>query len=518
MTAHDVDVVIAGSGVAGSLLASRLAEAGHSVLILEGGPTRERGTLVSSQIWSRRLKWGGPAIATSGDAPLSVGFGAGWGTGGAGMHHYACWFRLHEEDFEMKQRFGVGLDWPLGYTDLQPWYDEVQADVGIAGDAAAEIWRPAGAAYPMPPLPAFRQGELIAAGFKSLGQRTAPLPMAINSVPYKGRPACIFDGWCDAGCPTGALANPVVTWLASAQRAGASLRNGCHVTRVLTNPAGDHATGVEFRGPDGKLVTANAKVVILAAYTFEIPRILFNSREGGLANGSDALGRYMMAHSTLSMFGLFDERTDNHLGMTGGHLVAQDRYAKDPALGFTASRQWLIGNALKPNDLLGIGNARVDLFGPALHAFMKDAAHHLGVMTFVGEGLPQADNRVTLDEARDAHGLPLARVQHSFAADSVKCWEAGAAEGLQVMKAAGAREAWHGPRAQMHTLGGAIMGHSSKDSVTNGFGQTHEVPNLFVAGSSLFPTSGGVNPTFTVGALAARSADYIHRAWSTLSG
>jgi len=513
---HKVDAVIAGSGAAGSLVAAKLAQAGKKVIVLEAGPKRGTQDMVSSQIWARRLK--GPAASTEsvGRDPLSVGFASGSGSGGSALHHYACWFRLHEEDFEMNSRFGKGLDWPLAYADLRPWYDRVQSEVGIAGDAEQEIWRPAGAPYPMPALPVFAQGDLIARGFKKLGLTTAPLPMAINSRPYKGRPACIQDGWCDAGCPTGALANPLAIYLPLGIAAGLEILHNSAVTRVLTNSRGDRATGFEYFDSKGSRNVAMADVVVLAPYVFELPRILLNSKAGGLANASGTVGRNMMAHTTSNIFGFFEEDTDNFMGRTGGQLVSQDRYAKDPKNGYIASSSWLIGNALKPNDLLGIGNSRVDLFGEPLHAFMKKASRKLATMTFCGEGLPDADNRLILTDHRDRFGMPLARVQHQFPEDSLKCWEAGVKQGKEIFAAAGASEVWASGRNQMHTMGGAIMGRSAATSVTNGWGQTHEVPNLFIAGSSLFPTAGGVNPTFTICALAMRSADYMLTNWSSL--
>lgn len=512
-SARQVDAVIAGSGAAGSLIAARLARAGKKVVLLEAGPKRSPGDMISSQIWARRLKLPAPATGTGGRDPLSVGFGSGWGTGGSALHHYACWFRLHEEDFEMKSRFGKGLDWPLGYADLRRWYDRVQNEVGLSGDAEQEIWRPPGEPYPMPPLPVFAQGRAIARGFEQLGMATAPLPMAINSVPYNGRQACFQDGWCDAGCPIDALGNPLAVYLPQALAAGAELLHDSAVTRVLGNRRGDRATGLEYYDARGSRQELRADVVILAAYAFEIPRILLNSRPGGLANSSGMVGRCMMAHATSNIFGFFEEDTANFLGRTGGQLMAQDGYAKNPDKGYVASSSWLIGNALKPNDLLGIANSRVDLFGEPLHAFMKKAARKLATMTFVGEGLPDPGNRVTLGDGRDRRGMPQARARHQFAADSVKCWEAGVKQGKEIFEAAGATEVWATGRNQMHTMGGAIMGRSPASSVTNGYGQTHDLPNLFVAGSSLFPTAGGVNPTFTISALAARSAQYMLDHW-----
>jgi choline dehydrogenase-like flavoprotein len=136
-------------------------------------------------------------------------------------------------------------------------------------------------------------------------------------------------------------------------------------------------------------------------------------------------------------------------------------------------------------------------------------------MTFVGESLPETENRLVLSDRKDRFGLPLARVRHRFGPDSVQCWQAGIGQGKEIFKAAGAYDVWTSRRAQMHTMGGAIMGRSAQGSVTDSYGKTHDLANLFIAGSSLFPTTGGVNPTFTINALALRSARHILDHWSS---
>ncbi len=174
---------------------------------------------------------------------------------------------------------GVGLDWPLDYDTLRAHYDSVQSEVGLSGDAEAEVWRPDGADYPMPPLPIFAQGRVLKKGFDKTGRRTAPLPLAINSQPYQGRAACQYDGWCDAGCPIGALANPLVTWLPRAQEAGVHIEHNAFVNRVLRDPnKASRITGVEYFQA-GERHSLHAQQVIIAAFTVQSARILLSSAD-----------------------------------------------------------------------------------------------------------------------------------------------------------------------------------------------------------------------------------------------
>jgi choline dehydrogenase-like flavoprotein len=520
-----VDVIVVGSGAAGSNMAARLAEGRRKVVILEAGPVRSAKDLVSSTLHARRIKWTGPPVLDEGSNPVGFVFNSGFGTGGSAMHHYAVWPRFHPEDFEMHSRHGRGLDWPLNYDDLSRYYDQVQAEAGVSGDAAREVWRPPGAPYPMPGVPVYPQGEVIARGFAKLGKRVAPLPLAVTTTNYNGRPTCLWDGWCDSGCPIGALANPLTIHLPRAQKAGAVLINNAAVTKILTSPDGTRAVGVEYARADGSKVVLNAKVVVLAAFAVQNPRLLLASATDkhpqGLGNSSGLLGRYIMTHAAGLVYGLFDEATRPYMGAFGGQLVNQDSYPKTTHAnsGAFGSYQWMIAQAVKPNDLLGISTTRADLFGAPLHDFMKRATHGFAGMTAVVEDLPVADNRVTLTGSPDVNGVRIARVVHDTHPDSVALWKAALVEGKEVMTAAGAREVWSAPAAgSMHIMGGTIMGGSPASSVTNSYGQLHDVPNLVVAGPGLFPTSAGVNPTFTVHALAARSAEQLLLKWPQIGG
>lgn len=510
-----VDAVIVGAGAMGAAMAARLAEAGKRVVIVEAGADRNAGDMVSSTLYARRLKWSGAPVLEEGANPVGHVFNTGFGVGGSAIHHYAVWPRLHEEDFDMRSRYGRGLDWPLTYADLAPYYDFIQAECGVSGDADREVWRPSGAPYPMPPVPVFGQGKAIARGFEKLGKRVAPLPLAVTSVPYRGRPACLWDGWCDSGCPIGALANPLTIHLPRALQAGAQLFSNTAATKVLTNAAGTRTTGIEVVTSDQQRHAITADQVILAAFAIENPRLLLASANErhpqGLGNAGGMVGRYVMVHSAGLVYGLFDEDTQCYMGAFGGQLVNQDSYPKltHQQQGGFGSYQWMIAQAVKPNDLLGIAATRPELHGQALHDFMKRAARGFAGMQAVCETLPQAENRVTLTDQKDSNGVPLARVVHNTHAASNALWRASLAEGRAVMEAAGASEVWTGPQAVMHIMGGTVMGRSTQDSVTNQYGQVHGLENLFITGPGLFPTGGGVNPTFTAHALAARTAEFI---------
>lgn len=512
-----VDVVIVGAGAAGSLFAQRFAAAGRSVAVLEAGPAWTVADLVSSQIWARRLKWGGAPVLPGGTHPFGYNMSAGWGFGGAALHHYAGWPRLHPEDLRTRERYGRARDWPMAYSDLQPHYDRIQREMLVSGDAQAEVWRPPGEPYPQPPLPVFRQGEVIAAGFRALGQRVAAAPLAILSQAAEGRAACIVDGWCDAGCPIGSVANPLVTHIPRARELGARFVAEATVTRITTDRAG-RADGVLWRNGQGEERRQRAGLVLLAASTVQNVRLLLAStserQPRGLGNGRGLLGEGFTCHTIASAYGLFDERLDNHLGVTAGQQISQEGYRKDlpRAGGAFGSYQWGIAPALKANDLLGIANTRPDLYGEALRDFLERDGPRIGTLSAVCETLPGAGRRIELTADRDRYGVPLARIVNTLDRDALGLHAHANAEGIAVLKAAGARQAWNGQMAMTHALGGTVMGRDPADSVCDSHGRVHDVPRLVVAGGSLFPTAGGGSPTFTIYALADRAAAELNRA------
>jgi choline dehydrogenase-like flavoprotein len=179
-----------------------------------------------------------------------------------------------------------------------------------------------------------------------------------------------------------------------------------------------------------------------------------------------------------------------------------------------------VGAALKSSGLGGFAGARADLFGPALADFMKRGKRGLSRIGASGEEMPNIENRVELASDKDEFGMPLGRIIHSYDQDAVALWNANFEEGLKIGKATGAKEVWsaRGNMPTVHLMGGTIMGTGAGNSVTNSYGQTHDLSNLYVAGPGIFVTSGAVNPTYTIFALSLRGAEHLAANWSAVAG
>jgi choline dehydrogenase-like flavoprotein len=263
--------------------------------------------------------------------------------------------------------------------------------------------------------------------------------------------------------------------------------------------------------------------VVLAAWAAQNPRILLNSATDkhpkGLANSSGLVGKYMMTHFISGTLAIFDEDVENHMGTTGAQYMSYDRYGKTSHKEGFGSSFIVAGFALKTNDLGGIANARLDLFGADLHEFMKRAKRGLTRIGTFGEELPNIENRIELVSDKDEFGMPLAKIIHNYDKDAESVWNANFEEGLRIAKATGAKDVWsaRGNMPTIHLMGGTIMGTEAGNSVVNSYGQTHEIPNLYVAGPGIFATSGASNPTYTIFALSLRGAEQLAASWGTVT-
>ncbi len=296
------------------------------------------------------------------------------------------------------------------------------------------------------------------------------------------------------------------------------------MTRVLTNAQGNKVTGVEYYDDKGERQVQEASVVVLAAWAAQNPRIMLNSATDkhtkGLANSSGLLGKYIMCHYSSGTNAIFDEDVQNHMGTIGAQFMSYERMNKTSHKGAFGSSFITCGSAVKTSGLGGFANARLDLYGPELHAFMKKAARGFSRIGAFGEEMPNIENRVELATDKDRFGMPLGRIIHSYDQDAQALWNANFEEGLKIAKATNAKEVWsaRGNMPTIHLMGGTIMGTAANNSVTNSYGQTHELPNLYVAGPGIFATAGAVNPTYTIFALSLRGAEQLAKNWGTVAG
>lgn len=402
------------------------------------------------------------------------------------------------------------MDWPIGYADLRAHYARIERELGVAGECgpfAAEQY-----ALPMPAHRMNWHAQLLSRGARKIGAHPFAPPIAINSTEYDGRPACIYCGWCASGCPTGAKATAGQTYLARAERLGARVVSGAFVFRVNYDAAHGRATGVSYMNAAGHERELRARLVILAAHAVETPRLLLLSANAtfpdGLANSSGKVGRGLMSHPTWQVFGTFTEPVNGFKGMQMGHVMVQDYQKPDPRRG-CARGFILLSYMMTP---VTYANLSGTFFGPEFKEFLDGYAHTAAWWAHA-EGLLDDANTVTLDsKARDARGLPVARVTYEWTANDRALAGSARDRAVEMMEASGARKVRVGLNYGAHAMGGCRMGSDPRNSVVNSFGQTHDIRNLFIADTSVFVTSSGVNPTLTALAIASRGAEFIEGA------
>jgi choline dehydrogenase-like flavoprotein len=504
---EEVDFCIVGVGSAGGVLAQRLAHAGFRVLGIEAGPfwDTERDW-VSDEAGSHKLYWNDLRI-TGGEDPITLGDNnSGKGVGGGSVHWAAFAPRFHPSDFRVYSEDGVGVDWPITYDDLKPYYELLEKEIPVSGPAYFPWGDPHGYIYGPHPLGGV--GDVLVKGCTKLGiPVVAGGPIAILAGSHADRPHCIYRGFCLQGCKVGAKQSTLVSHVPDAIRHGAEIRADSMVSRVHMKKG--LATGVSYIDAEGKEHFQPARVVIVCGYAIETPRLLFNSAcagfERGLANSSGLLGKYLMVQIGNVVLGRFDELIRLYKAPPA-HALTEEFYETDPHNDFAR------GFAIQTVGPLPITFAKEMLvakgaWGWGLRRVMMDY-NHWAPLAVLGEILPWEDNRVELADEKEQYGLRVAKVTFRLHENDKKVAKAGVQKITEIMQAAGAREVVEEAR-YAHLVGGARMGHDPATSVTDKFGRTYDIPNLFICDGSLLPTQGSANPGLTIQALAARTADFL---------
>jgi choline dehydrogenase-like flavoprotein len=505
---EQVDYVIVGVGSAGGVLLQRLARAGFNVVGLEAGPFWDtEKDWVSDETGSHELYWTDPRV-TGGSDPLALGANnSGKGVGGGSVHWAAFTPRLHPSDFEVYTRDGVGADWPIDYSIIQPYYEQLELEMPVAGPAYYPWGHPHGYSYG--PHPMGGVGNALIKGCTALN---IPVsiggPVAILAGSHGDRPHCIYRGFCIQGCKVGAKASTLVTHVPDALRSGAEIRPHSMAARIELG-SDRRVKGVHYFDRNGTLHFQKAKAVIVSGYAIETPRLLLNSAcpsfKNGLANSSGTLGKYLMAQAGNVILGRFDQPVRMYKAPPA-HALTEEFYETNPkndfARGFAIQTVGPLPNAFAKQML-----AAKKAWGWGMRREMMDY-NHWASFGLLGEILPWADNTVTLAEEKDRFGLPVAHVTFNLHDNDKKLIKAAKEKTMQVMRAAGATEVVQEAR-YAHLVGACRMGSDPHSSIVDKFGRTHDIANLFVCDGSVFPTQGSANPGLTIQSLAARTADYL---------
>lgn len=512
----EADVCIVGAGAAGGVLAYELAKAGLRVVVIEAGPFWDpQNDFASDELSMRRLAWQETRLVAGND-PLKLGHNnSGRGVGGGTVHFTGVFLRFHESDFQTRTIDGVGEDWPIRYKDLAPYYDNIEKEIAVSGPDHFP-WGAFQGPYPYPVRePISANAQLFREGCDKLGFESVVAPLAILSAPFDGRPPCINRGFCNQGCMPNAKYSGLIHHIPKAIAHGAEVLSDCMVTEILM--AGDRVSGVLFQH-EGLTHRQMARVVILAGFVVETPRLLLQSTTSrfpnGLANSSGWVGKAIMPHSSHDVYGRLPDEVRLYKG-TPVLALTQHFYETDQKRGF-ARGYTLSAHGARPVGMAGaISAEREDgsfLWGKRLRETMLDY-NQFARITLVGEVLPNPDNAVTLSGKKDEYGMPIPQVTFSYGENDRKLYQHAIGQMKRIIEAVGGTPE-HVVSDTAHLMGGCRMGDDPETSVVNDFGQAHDIPNLFIAGASTFVTSGGGNPTNTVMALAARTADKLVEAMS----
>jgi choline dehydrogenase-like flavoprotein len=503
----EVDAVVVGTGAGGAPLLARLARAGLDVVALEAGRRRDPAGFATDEEAQSDLFWRDERLSAGGD-PLHFGANnSGVGVGGSTLHYTAYTPRAQPDDFRIRSEFGVGWDWPIGYAELEPYYDELEQFLGVSGPGEYPWGPQRRRPYPLAPLPLNGAAQLMQRACNQLGVRTSAAPNAALSAPrwqdgYGLRPACTNRGFCQAGCSTGAKASMDVTFIPYALAAGAEIRDGCFVTAVETGRDGGVTAVIYVQ--DGLERRQPCRAVFLCAGAVETPRLLLLNN---LANGSGQVGRGFMAHTGLQIWGRFEKDVRPWKGIPGG-LISEDTHR--PADADFAGGYLLQSIGVMPVTYATQVARGRGLWGEALVEHMRGYNHVAGI-NILGDCLPHEDNYLELSDELDDRGLPKPRIHYTEGENERRLNVHADRIMREIWSMAGARDVWAFPR-NAHTIGGCRMGTEASGAVVDEDGRAFGVPGLHICDNSVFPSALAANPALTIMAISLRTADrYLDR-------
>ena len=534
---YEADILIVGSGITAALMAARLAETTtRRITVVEAGRAttafaeraraRERWMAYGESPWRRDHLDDQNALGTT------WGFSPSMHVGGLAMHWGGVSPRYSPEDFRLRSLYGVGDDWPLTYEELDPFYQEAEERMGVAGEQGPARWDPRGKPYPLPPLPLSYNLGLLREWAAAADVPAWGTPSAKNSVPHAGRAQCQRCDTCYPVCPTGAKYSPDFTWDALTAAKKVELVPGVLVRRLEADPRTGRVTRATGNATDagGEPVTITAGTFVLAGGYVWTSHLLLLSRSAahpeGLANRSGLVGRYLAGHRNVNAY--LRLPLELYPGINVQHSLVSRKFMR-LAGGATRGagrglpylrhdlRIWESSVGREPR--LRDDDGRL-LLGDALLDDWRGRARD-GATARVRayyDVLPHRESRLTLDaDTTNRFGDPMPRV--AFRDDDVSARARPAQEAalqalFREMARAGGGEILRMENSandlgQEHPAGGCRMGDDPATSVVDGWGRAHDHENLWVAGAPAQLTASCCNGTLTFVAVGLRTAAAI---------
>ena len=545
---HTYDAIVVGSGISGGWAAKELCEKGLKVLMLERGKPVEhpnyptatknpwdfpyRGRLTPEQKRAKHIQarhWSFQSdnehfYINDLDNPYTEKNRFDWVRGDVLGGRSLLWsrqcLRWSDLDFEANLKDGHGIDWPIRYKDIAPWYDYVEKFIGVSGNRDGIPELPDGQFQPPMEMNCVEKDlrEKVEKNFKDrrvIVGRTANL-----TAPVKGRGLCQYRSLCHRGCPYGAYFSTNASTLPAAFATGnLELKTNALVNRVLYDEKLERATGVEVIDTETNKVSEYfAKIIFLNAATVATAFVLLNSTSSrfpnGLGNGSDQVGRNLMDHHKCMGLGATVEGFEDQYyegRKPIGFAIPRFRNVKEQRSDYLRGFN-LQGGASRSGWSRGNWS---DKIGADLKEFVSTPGGWNIGFTGFGECLPYEDNRVTLNtDQKDKFGRNTLHFDVTFRENEKAMQKDMVAVAGEIMEAAGYKNIrldgnMSFPGNANHEMGTARMGKDPKKSVLNGYNQMHEVPNVFITDGSFMTSASSVNPSLTYMAMTARACDYV---------
>jgi choline dehydrogenase-like flavoprotein len=545
------DAIVVGSGISGGWAAKELAEKGLKTLVLERGRFVEHGKdYISEHMPDYELPyrgWGDRKLYEK-EYPIQrecYAFGEatrhffvndsrnvykfdedkpfwwirGYHLGGRSLMWARQTYRWSDLDFEANARDGYGVDWPIRYADIAPWYDYVEEFAGISGQAEGYPQIPDGKFLPPMELNCVERAVRERLEQKFTDRRMTIGRCAVLTRDHNGRYACHYCGPCHRGCSTGSYFSSLSATLPAAVKTGnLTIRPFSIAHSVMYDETLDRATGVRVVDAETKEVLEfKSKLVFLCASCLGSTHILLNSKTprfpDGLANSSGALGHYLMDHVMRSgAYGFmpgFEGETYSGNRPNGTYIPRFVNVTDEHP-------DFLRGYAFQ-GGAFRLGWDRGTMtpgLGADLKRSLRDPGPWMMTVSGFGECLPRYENHVDLDpDEVDEWGIPVLRVHCEWGENEWALKRDAAITGAEMLDAAGCVEVGtferdSPPGLTIHEMGTVRMGKDPKTSVLNGWNQAHDVPNLFVTDGASMASTACQNPSITYMALTARACDY----------